>query len=105
MVFGSGNRIGSPTTADPETFRSVLEELTERFRIQRVICVCDRGMVSEETLREMEFLGLEYICGVRMRRIKVLREVLGRPGRYHQRAKRCIRPSGSEERGGYEEKG
>ena len=83
MVFGSGNRIGSPTTADPETFRSVLGDLRRRFRIRRVICVCDRGMVSEEILREMESLGLEYICGVRMRRIKALREVLGRPGRYH----------------------
>ena len=49
-----------------------------------MICVCDRGMISEGILREMESLGLEYICGVRMRRIKALREVLGRPGRYHQ---------------------
>ena len=71
-------------TADPETFRSVLGDLRGRFRIRRVICVCDRGMVSEGILREMESLGLEYICGVRMRRIKALREVLGRPGRYHQ---------------------
>ena len=56
MVFGSGNRIGSPTTADRETFRSVLRDLRGRFRIRRVICVCDRGMVSEGILREMESL-------------------------------------------------
>lgn len=71
-------------TADVETFRAVLKDLRKRFRIRRVILVADRGMVSREVLKEIEAMGLEYLVGVRMRRLKAMREVLSRGGRFRE---------------------
>jgi len=71
-------------TAEVETFRQVLTEVRTRFDLGRVILVADRGMVSEKVLGEIEEAGLEYIVGVRMRRLKQAREVLSRAGRYHE---------------------
>ncbi len=71
-------------TADVETFRAVLRELQKRFRIRRVILVADRGMVSRKVLEEIEAMGLEYLVGVRMRRLGAMREVLSRGGRFRE---------------------
>ncbi len=71
-------------TADVETFRAVLRELRKRFRIRRVILVADRGMVSRKVLEEIEAMGLEYLVGVRMRRLGAMREVLSRGGRFRE---------------------
>ncbi|QJA05971.1 IS1634 family transposase [Thermosulfurimonas marina] len=71
-------------TADVETFRVVLKDLQNRFRIRRVILVADRGMVSREVLKEIEAMGLEYLVGVRMRRLRAMKEVLGRGGRFRE---------------------
>lgn len=70
-------------TAELETFREALRMVKERFNIGRVILVADRGMVSEDLLGEIERAGLEYIVGVKMRKLKAAREVLARAGRYH----------------------
>jgi len=71
-------------TADVETFREVLKGLRRRFRLRRVILVVDRGMVSREVLEEIRAMGLEYIVGVRMRRLRAVREVLSRGGRFRE---------------------
>lgn len=71
-------------TADVKTIAGVLKTLKERFQIRRVILVGDRGMVSEAVLREIEAEGLEYIVGVKMRRVKAMDEVLSRAGRYKE---------------------
>jgi transposase len=71
-------------TAEVETFRHVLADVRGRFDLGRVILVADRGMVSEKVLREIEEAGLEYIVGVRMRRLRAAKEVLSRAGRYHE---------------------
>lgn len=71
-------------TAEVETFRTILRQVWERFKLKRVILVADRGMVSEKVLREIEGANLEYIVGVRMRKARVAREVLSRGGRYHE---------------------
>jgi hypothetical protein len=71
-------------TAEVETFRHALAEVRTRFDLGRVILVADRGMVSEKVLGEIEAAGLEYIVGVRMRRVRVAREVLSRAGRYRE---------------------
>lgn len=73
-------------TADVETLRPVMERLRNRFGIQRVCIVADRGMISKETIREIERTkGVQYILGVRMRGQKeVKEEVMGRGGRYEE---------------------
>ncbi len=71
-------------TADVETFREVIKDLRSRFRVRRVILVADRGMVSREILEEIEGMGLEYLVGVRMRKLRVMKDVLGRGGRFRE---------------------
>jgi hypothetical protein len=54
--------------------------LRKRFSIQRVCVVADRGMISAETIAELEARGLCYILGVRERSDKLVRDfVLGDP--------------------------
>lgn len=70
--------------ADLKTFAGVLKTLKERCQIRRVILVGDRGMASEEVLKEIEAEGFEYIVGVKMRKAKAMDEVLSRAGRYKE---------------------
>lgn len=38
--------------------------MRKRFRIRKVVFVCDRGMASEANLAAMTAAGYEYIVGV-----------------------------------------
>jgi len=71
--------------SDVRSLLPVVDRLRERFGIKRVCWVADRGMISGETIRELEDRGLEYILGARMRRQNEVREVvLGDPGTYEK---------------------
>ena len=68
---------------DAKTLKKALATLSRRFKIRRVIFVADRGMVSEENLSLIEKEGYEYIVGVKMRKLKKVKDfVLSTPGRY-----------------------
>jgi len=70
-------------TADVKTLIPVAERLRQRFGIRQFCIVADRGMISNETIVELEEQKIPYILGVRMRRVKEVKaEVLSRPGRY-----------------------
>jgi hypothetical protein len=72
-------------TADVTTVAPIIDALKQRFRIRKVVFVCDRGMVSKANLDAMEAAKYEYIVGMKMRNIVEVRdEVLGRAGRYHE---------------------
>jgi hypothetical protein len=72
-------------TADVTTLQPVLAALCQRFRIRKVVFVCDRGMVSAANLAALEEAGYQYIVGMKMRRAaEVHDEVLARAGRYHE---------------------
>jgi len=75
-------------TADIEAFEQVIAKLRERFRINRVIVVADRGMISQRAiniLTEHEKAPFDYVLGCRMRRQKEIKEeVLPRAGRYQE---------------------
>ena len=72
-------------TADVTTLVPVVQGLQRRFRIQQVVIVCDRGMVSAANLEAVTAAGYEYIVGVKMRRnVEVRDDVLARAGRYHE---------------------
>ena len=47
-----------------------------RFAIARVCVVADRGLISAETLAELEARRLLYILGVRERTDKLVRELV-----------------------------
>jgi hypothetical protein len=71
-------------TADITTLVPVVDQLRARFGIERVCVVADRGLISAETIRELETRKWQYILGARLRSVKEIREeVLSRAGRYH----------------------
>lgn len=57
-------------TADVKSLKVVALRLKERFAIERMCVVADRGMISKKTIGELEREGIHYILGVRMRRNK-----------------------------------
>jgi hypothetical protein len=64
---------------DLETVKALLpvvRRLRERFGIARMCVVADRGMISAETINELEALGLEYILGARERSNSEVRKVV-----------------------------
>jgi len=68
-------------TADTGSLVPVVDRLRQRFSIGRVCIVADRGMISAETIAELEARGLLYLLGVRERTDKLVRElVLDDPG-------------------------
>jgi len=73
-------------TSDVTTLVPIVDRLRSRFGIGRICIVADRGMISQETIRELESpkRQMSYILGVRMRNQKEVRqEVLSRGGRFH----------------------
>jgi transposase len=61
---------------DVTTLIPVVTRLKERFRINSVCIVADRGMVSKDTIEQLESdaLKLNYILGVRMRSVATFRD-------------------------------
>ena len=63
-------------TADTGSLIPVVDRLRKRFSVRRVCVVADRGMISAETIAELEARGLLYILGVRERTDKLVRELV-----------------------------
>jgi transposase len=61
-------------TADVTSLIPAINRLQRRFRINRVCVVADRGMISAETIAELETRKLLYVLGVRERTDKLVRE-------------------------------
>ena len=74
-------------TADVTTLIPIVDRLKHRFHIRSVCVVADRGMISRDTIRQLQAADhdVRYILGARLRSVKEVYEVvLRRPGRYHQ---------------------
>jgi hypothetical protein len=81
-------------TADVKTLLPIVERLKTRFKIARICIVADRGMISANTIKQLESKDspAPYILGARMRKAKQIRDrVLSQPGRYQQ-----VRPESSD---------
>jgi hypothetical protein len=80
LLDGDGRPVCSEmwpgNTADVTTLIPVVDRLRGRFDIGRVCVVADRGMISAETLAELEARRLLYILGVRERTDKLVRELV-----------------------------
>ena len=63
-------------TADVTSLIPAIDRLPRRFRINRVCVVADRGMISAETIAELEARGLLYVLGVRERTDKLVRDLV-----------------------------
>jgi transposase len=81
-------------TADVKTLLPIVDRLKMRFEIGRICIVADRGMISANTVKQLESTDspVPYILGARMRKVKEIRDrVLSQPGRYQQ-----VRPESSD---------
>ena len=80
LIDGDGRPVCSEmwpgNTADVTTLIPVIDRLRRRFDIARVCVVADRGMISAETVAELEARRLLYILGVRERSDKLVRELV-----------------------------
>jgi hypothetical protein len=80
VIDGDGRPVCSEmwpgNTADVTTLIPVIERLRKRFSITRVCVIADRGLISAETLAELEARRLLYILGVRERTDKLVRELV-----------------------------
>jgi hypothetical protein len=61
---------------DVRSLLPVVARLRSRFGIGRMCVVADRGMVSAETIAELEAQGIEYILGARERSTAEVREIV-----------------------------
>jgi len=80
VIDGDGRPVCSEmwpgNTADVTTLIPVIDRLRARFTIARVCVVADRGLISADTLAELEARRLLYILGVRERGDKLVRELV-----------------------------
>ena len=82
-------------TADVTSLIPAIDRLQRRFRINRVCVVADRGMISAETVAELEARKLLYVLGVRERTDKLVRDLV----LWRSRAVRSLRRDQAEARG------
>lgn len=72
-------------TADVKTLIPVIERVRTRFHIAQFCIVADRGMVSAETVKELQQKEIPYILGTRMRKVnEIKRDVLSHAGRFKE---------------------
>jgi transposase len=64
-----GHEVYPGNTNDITAFKEMIKKVSGRFKIRRVIIVCDRGMVSEKNIKQLEIEGYEYVVGMRMRQL------------------------------------
>ena len=72
-------------TTDVKSLIPVTDRIRSRFQVGQFCVVADRGMISANTVLELEQRQLPYILGARMRKVKEIRDqVLSHPGRYRE---------------------
>ena len=65
-----GHEVYPGNTNDVKAFKEMIKAVNLRFKIRRVIIVCDRGMITQKNIQALELDGYEYIVGMRMRKLK-----------------------------------
>jgi transposase len=72
-------------TTDVKTLIPVIDRVRKRFGINRFCVVADKGMISADTIKNLESRNIPYILGARMRRVKEIKsDVLSCGGRYSE---------------------
>lgn len=72
---------------DVKTLVPVVDRLQQRFHIRSICIVADRGMISKETIAQLqaEDRKVHYLLGARLRNVKeIYEDVLSRGGRYRE---------------------
>ena len=61
---------------DVKSLLPIVTRLRDRFGIRQMCVVADRGMISAETIAELQARGIDYILGPRERSTKEVREIV-----------------------------
>ena len=61
---------------DVKSLLPIVTRLRDRFGIRRMCVVADRGMISADTIAELETRGIDYILGARERSTSEVRDVV-----------------------------
>jgi hypothetical protein len=72
---------------DVKTLVPIVDRLQERFHIRSICIVADRGMISQDTITQLqqEQRRVHFLLGARLRSVKEIYEtVLSRAGRYRE---------------------
>src|SRR5271165_2869744 len=65
-----------PTSNHCCSLLPIVTRLRDRFGIRHMCVVADRGMISADTIAELEARGIDYILGARERSTSEVREVV-----------------------------
>ena len=82
VLDGRGNPICCElwpgNTTDVKTLIPIVDRLKKKFGISQICIVADRGMISKQTIAELQdsVRDVRYILGARMRAVKEIRQVL-----------------------------
>jgi transposase len=72
-------------TTDVTTLLPIIDRMQKRFGVNKMCIVADRGMISSDTIKDLDKRGMTYILGARMRKVNEIRnKVLSRAGRYQE---------------------
>ena len=64
-----GHEVWPGNMSDMKAFLEMLDKVKDKFQIDKIVWVCDRGMVSENNLKEAQKAGHRYIVGIKMRQL------------------------------------
>jgi transposase len=56
-------------TFEGHTLIPLVKTMKQRYSLERVICVADRGMLNEENLKELEEAGAYYVVGAKLKQL------------------------------------
>lgn len=69
-----GHEVWPGNMSDKPAFKEVIEKIKKTFLIEKVILVCDKGMVSEGNLEYLESCGYEYVLSAKLRQLSEFRQ-------------------------------
>jgi len=64
-----GHEVFAGNNNDVTCFKKIIGKIAEKFNVDKVILVGDRGMISKKNIKILEDANYEYILGFRMRTI------------------------------------
>ena len=64
-----GHEVFSGNTNDVSCFKQIIDKVSLKFNLGKLILVGDRGMISKKNIKHLDDKGYEYILGYRMRTI------------------------------------
>jgi len=76
MGIPIGHKIFTGNSVDVKVLKPVVEEFKQRFRINKVILIADKGLMSEDNLNLLKEIGWQYIICGKLKNEKYIKETI-----------------------------